>query len=103
MEAPKLGQLITEVAQRDAIHVAVIPMTAVCDLVPGQHLQNGIVDPFLTEPVKRGQRYWLLLYPGTVTSLRHVWTHPAFPPEPQPAPKQRSETDVWAGTQEANT
>jgi hypothetical protein len=78
MDAPKLGQIITEAASRDAIHVAVIPMTATREMQPGEHLANGIVDPFLKAPVKPGQRYWLCLYPGTVTSLRHVWNHPAF-------------------------
>lgn len=77
-EAAKLGSVITGDAGRDAVHVAIVPMTAVRVLQPGERLTNGIVDPFLTEPVQPGQRYYLCLFPGTVTSLRHVWTHPAF-------------------------
>jgi hypothetical protein len=102
MEPVKVGQLIGEgeSVTRDAIHVAIAPAIAGCDLWPGQPVvmfdQNslgawmtdlasrpelkpiGVVDPFLNGFVAKGQRFWLFLYPGTVTSLRHYWTHPAF-------------------------
>lgn len=87
----KLGSLIDDYGlKRDAVHVAVTPVIADEDLSPGQHvgITNGkyavttadhligIVDPFLTEPIKEGQKFWLFMYPNTVKSLRHDWSHP---------------------------
>ena len=88
----KLGQLLDESAQRDAVHVAIAPVIAGECVYPGQHValkdgkafiagdKVGIVDPFLTHLVIPDQRFYLFLYPNTVTSLRHEWTHPAFGP-----------------------
>ncbi len=93
----KLGELITEAGaqnQRDAVHIAVVPVLAMQQLSPGDHVgvspdgkaahaayspHVGIVDPFLRGTVRPEQTFWLCLYQGQVTTLRHEWTHPAFP------------------------
>ena len=75
---------------RDAIHLAVIPVLAGESLLPGQQvgIDNntavlnasavGIVDPFLTKPVMKGDSFWLCLFPNTVTGMWHEWQHPMF-------------------------
>lgn len=94
----KLGRSIDHgtVAHRDAIHIAIAPVVAGQEgLKPGDRigllikgdtetvgkteLVLGIVDPFLRSGVLwEGQRFYMLLLPNTITSLRHEWTHPAF-------------------------
>lgn len=88
-EQPPIGTVNFDWTGRDAIHVAIVPTVAPERLFPGQHVNAngfrhypvGIVDPYLTVPVEAGQTFFLFLYPGSVTSLRHVWTHPQFQPE----------------------
>jgi len=93
--AVKVGEILGDGPSfRDAIHVAICPMVAGERLVPGQHVKIvnqkavramrgfgavGFVDPELEKPVNKGQRFYLWIYQRTVTSLRHQWTHPAFP------------------------
>lgn len=88
-----LGTIIGPNEKRDAIHLAVDPAVAVGTLQPGWDVgfvdggvgvcddPVGIVDPFLTAPVQPGERFWLVVYPRQITSLRHVWSHPAFEEE----------------------
>lgn len=91
MSELKLGHLLDEGAGRDAIHVAIAPVIAGQDLrraepvalrdgraYPEHVNPIGVIDPFLPGGVETGERCWLFLKPGTITSLRHVWTHPLF-------------------------
>lgn len=95
-----LGMIHKYDEHRDAIHLGVEPIEAGESLEAGQHIgigsdgkaynadnmrtevkAVGIVDPFLSVVVKKGERFWLVVYPRAITSLRHVWEHPDFPPE----------------------
>ncbi len=114
-----MGKLIDEKAPRDAVHFAIAPVVAGEKLWPGQHIgldidgnvttsatsKIGIVDPFLLDAVQKGQRFYMMLYPDTITDLRHHWTHPAFDDQPpavadnvvapaKATPKKRKPTKV---------
>jgi hypothetical protein len=109
----KLGELITEVGeqnQRDAVHIAIVPIKAHARLRPGEavgvtsdgknsafnNVEVGIVDPYLKKAVEKGQTFWLFLYQGSVNTLRHEWTHPAFPSHPM----EQTVEPVFAGSEE---
>jgi hypothetical protein len=98
MKEAKLGQLIDATAQRDAIHIAIVPLIAGETLYRGDKFRLkfnthnvalrgdyntkealGIVDPFLEDnSIDEGDRFYGVLFPGTVTGMRHQWQHPAF-------------------------
>lgn len=94
-----MGALLPDdAAGRDAVHVAVFSARAPVRLFPGQDVglvdaesvehgdmvvsplapPIGIVDPFLKTQAMPGDRFWVYLYPRTITSLAHRWGHPAF-------------------------
>ena len=96
----------------DAVHVAVITMTAMCKLHPGDDVgfpnggdrtvvthrtdkPIGIVDPFLKGPVQVGQRFWLFLYPNSTTPMRHSWKHPDFEVATAPQVPNKAAAEEW--------
>ena len=103
-----LGTII-ESGERDAIHLAVEPVIAGEILLPGQDVGLGhmgmatgkatkllgIVDPFLNGPVHIGQKFWLIVYPRQITSLRHVWSHPDFEEANSYSSSSKGESETW--------
>lgn len=100
-----LGKALPDGVGRDAIHISVAPVVAAHIVKAGEHVgwvdqeantvgrvpdKLGIVDPFLPEgvPILPGTRIFILLYPKTITSLRHVWSHPAFAEEAKETTKE---------------
>lgn len=89
-----MGKILEKDMSRDAVHIAVVPVLANEQMHPGEHIgllpngyasthpsvnKIGIVDPYLRDMVRQDQRFFMMLYPGSITSLKHQWTHPAFP------------------------
>lgn len=83
-----LGKVPRITAQKDAVHIAILPAIAGEILAPGQFVKIneynkavfsyqdsiGVVDPFLRHAILEGNRVYILLHPNTITSLRHDWT-----------------------------
>lgn len=109
-EQVTLGKIITDpTPARDAVHVAVFPAVCNTELDGGDTIRvtgerrdslyvvewvefnhpqaHGIVDPFLFGPIAGGTPFYGCLKPGTVTNLRHYYSHPAFAATP-PAPRE---------------
>lgn len=105
MDKTRLGKAPEANQGRDAVHVAVIPRRVATEMAPGTHVginasgmadMNarpliGIIDPFINHDnieiflrydiplkVEAGNTAWVLLYPETITTLRHVWEHPVI-------------------------
>lgn len=111
MSDAKLGSTLTGKEERDAVHVAILPVQVEDGqrLFPGQPIgivdgkasawatdYIGIVDPFLTESVSGGDWFYACLYPGSITSLRHDWTHPVLAPGGNSTPDpQKRDAERW--------
>lgn len=96
-----LGMIHFKEEKRDAIHLAVLPVVAGCQLAVGEPISivdgvawpvgvmikgvkapyHGIVDPFLPRKPEAGESFWFVMAPRMVQSLRHVWSHNDFPDE----------------------
>lgn len=113
-----MGELLPDdAAGRDAVHVAVFSARAPVRVWPGQNVglvdgepvehgdmvvsplapPIGIIDPFLMEEATPGARFWVYLYPRTITSLSHRWGHPAFGENKQTyaPPASKLVSEVW--------
>ncbi len=106
-----IGQKLRGGEQRDAIHIAIMPVVCGEDylnagdevgLVYGTsnvvkrkdsiygHKTIGVIDPYLRGDLesimlKKGDVVWCFLKPGTITGLRHEWTHPLVDNQQPPA------------------
>lgn len=110
MNPPELGKLLNGNEERDAIHIAIVPVEVAHHYVyPGEHVGItedgkaserarpfiGVVDPFLSGPVDPGDRVWVFLYPNSITSLRHSWSHPVLDKPKEKPSDEETESHVW--------
>lgn len=113
----QLGKVPTT-EERDAIHLACIPCVAGHALRPADRVTLvdgaavmttgkavGIVDPFRSDAILRGTKFWLCLLPGTVVGMRHHWQHVDFDDDgfAKPAESDRKiAAKVWLEEQAEN-
>lgn len=106
-----IGKIIPKgvTMERDAVHIAVAPVVAAEPLERGAHIgllldgtasvaaiiKVGIVDPYLQRSVKKSETFYVFLYPGSITSLTHHWSHPAFLTELTPTQVAAGEGEEW--------
>ncbi len=103
-----LGTVHKTVEGRDAVHLAVYQVTLgqalsawdkACKLTIKENgraykydeydkneVAYGILDPFITSELNAGDKVWMVLFPGMIKSLRHVWEHDLFPETPKEIP-----------------
>lgn len=103
----KLGVPVYGKGVRDAIHIAVAPVKAHKQLKPGARVgverlasgemiscdtnHIGVVDPFRERAIWKDEVFYLCLFPGSVTGMRHHWSHPAFYEPPANVPQDAVE------------
>lgn len=108
MNETMLGKLAQESGVRDAVHVATLSVVAIQPLRPGDHVgilrgneaglsinPIGIVDPFLSETVKKGEVFQLCLYPRSTRNLRHSWQHPMIDNIQEPGENYRKINEAY--------
>jgi hypothetical protein len=106
-----IGTFLQGGEERDAIHIAIFPAIVDEDcLRAGQPVRLvygktnhvaaedyfcdkaiGIIDPFLPQAARLGDRVWAFLKPNSVTGMRHHWALPAIDNPPAPA----TEAEKW--------
>lgn len=102
-----IGKPITGEQYRDAIHVPVMPIVLGKGMEPGTRVYIrdgkaypshgfavGVIDPFLDGYECEGVQVWLFLFPGSIKSLRHDWTHATIDAPTKKTPT-KEESEAW--------